>query len=65
MNSAIKKATELAENELQENEIQHFKKIIKDLLQKKKDKEKEKTELDEEIKIIKQFPSTKQPEKTF
>ena len=54
MNSAIKKATELAENELQENEIQHFKKIIKDLLQKKKDKEKEKTELDEEIKIIKQ-----------
>jgi seryl-tRNA synthetase len=54
MKDEIKKATELAENELQDKRIQNFKKIIKSLLETKVAKEKERSELDEEIKLIKQ-----------
>lgn len=54
MKDLIKKAMDLAENEVQDKQIQHLKNIIKSLLQKKVDKEKEKDELDEEIKLIKQ-----------
>lgn len=54
MDKLAKKATELAENELQEREIKHLKNIIQSLLQKKLDKEKEREKLDEEIKLIKQ-----------
>jgi hypothetical protein len=54
MKDEIKKATQLAENELQEKKIEHLKNIIKSLLQKRKEKEKVKNELEEEIKLIKQ-----------
>lgn len=54
MKDNIKKAFESAEQEIQEKEIAHYKGIIKDLLQRKKDKEKQKEELDNDIKLIKQ-----------
>lgn len=54
MKDILKKAMDLAENEVQDKQIQYLKNIIKNLLQKKVDKEKEKDELEEEIKLIKQ-----------
>lgn len=54
MKDQIKKAFDLAENEVEEKQIEYLKNIIKSLLQKKKDKEKERDELDEDIKLIKQ-----------
>lgn len=54
MKDEIKKATQLAENELQEKLIENLKKTIKNLLQRKRDKEEERDKLDEEIKLIKQ-----------
>jgi len=50
----VTKAFEAAEQELQEKDVQHLKGIIKNLLQSKKDKEKERDEIDAEIKVIKQ-----------
>ena len=46
MKDQIKKAFDLAENEVEEKQIEYLKNIIKSLLQKKKDKEKERDELD-------------------
>jgi len=54
MKDIIKKAVDLAENEIQEKQIENFKNIIKNLLQKKTDLEKEKDDLEKDIKIIKQ-----------
>lgn len=54
MKDQIKKAFDLAENEVEEKQIEYLKNIIKSLLQKKKDKEKKRDELDEDIKLIKQ-----------
>lgn len=54
MKELIKKAMDLAENEVQDKEIQNLKNIIKNLLQKKKIYEKEKEDADEKIKLIKQ-----------
>lgn len=54
MKDNIKKAVELAEQEVQEKEVSYLKNIIKDLLQKKKDKEEDKRELEKEIKVISQ-----------
>ena len=53
MTDHIKKAFESAEQEIQDKEVSRLKGIIKNLLQKKKDKEDEKRELDEEISTIK------------
>lgn len=54
MEKNVKKAFELAQEEVQEKEIVNLKNIIKDLLQKKVNKEKEKNEIEKDIKIIKQ-----------
>lgn len=54
MKDEYKKAVELAENELQEKNIEKLKEIIKRLLQKKINLEKEKDEIEEKIKVIKQ-----------
>ena len=54
MEKNVKKAFELAQEEVQEKEIANLKNIIKDLLQKKVNKEKEKNEIEKDIKIIKQ-----------
>ena len=54
MKENIKKAMDLAEQEVQEKEITKLKGIIKDLLQKKVDKEEEKREIEKEISVIKQ-----------
>lgn len=54
MQKEIKKAIESAEQEIQEREIANLKSIIKDLLEKKNDKEKEKREIEKEISVIKQ-----------
>lgn len=54
MKENIKKAVDLAEQEVQEKEIAKLKGIIKDLLQKKVDKEDEKREIEKEISVIKQ-----------
>jgi hypothetical protein len=54
MKENIKKAMDLAEQEVQEKEIAQLKSIIKDLLQKKVNKEEEKREIEKEISIIKQ-----------
>ena len=54
MEKQIKKAFADAEQELQEKEVAQYKGIIKDLLQKKVDKEEEKREIDKEISVIKQ-----------
>jgi len=53
MKDVIKKAFESAEQEVQEKEIGHIKSIIKNLLQKKLDKEKKRDELEDEIRLIK------------
>lgn len=50
----IKKAFRAAEQELEEKDIAHLKGIIKNLLQKKKEKEMEMDEIADGIKIIKQ-----------
>lgn len=54
MKDQLKKAAELAENELQEKEVSRLKGIIKSLLEKKKAKEAERDEVEEDIKLIKQ-----------
>lgn len=54
MEKNVKKAFELAQQEVQEKEIANLKNIIKDLLQKKVDKEKEKNDIEKDIKLIKQ-----------
>lgn len=54
MKENIKKAFDLASNEVEEKQIESLKNIIKNVLQKKKDKEKEIDELQEEVKILKQ-----------
>jgi hypothetical protein len=54
MKENIKMAMNLAEQEVQEKEIAQLKGIIKDLLQKKVDKEEEKREIEKEISVIKQ-----------
>lgn len=54
MKDQIKKAVESAEQEIQEREISHLKNIIKDLLEKKSEKEKEKRAIEAEISVIKQ-----------
>lgn len=54
MEKQTKKAYDLAQNEVEEKQIENLKNIIKNLLQKKYDKEKEKDEIEEEIKLIKQ-----------
>lgn len=54
MTNNIKKAIESAEQEIQEKEIANLKSIIKDLLEKKVSKEKEKREIEKEISVIKQ-----------
>lgn len=54
MKDNIKKAMDLAEQEVQEKEIAQLKSIIKDLLQKKVDREEDKRELEKEISVIKQ-----------
>lgn len=54
MKENIKTAFESAEQEIQEKEIAQLKSIIKDLLQKKVDKEEEKREIEKEISVIKQ-----------
>lgn len=54
MKDNIKKAFELAEQEVQEKEIANLKGIIKDLLRKKADKEEDKREIEKEISVIKQ-----------
>lgn len=54
MKDQIKKAFDLAENEVEEKAIENLKKIIKNILETKKKKETERDELDEDIKILKQ-----------
>ena len=54
MEKNIKKAFELAEQEVQEKEIANLKGIIKDLLKKKSEAEEEKREIEKEISVIKQ-----------
>lgn len=54
MQKEIKKAVESAEQEIQEKEIANLKSIIKDLLEKKVSKEKDKREIEKEISVIKQ-----------
>lgn len=49
-----KKAFESAQQEIQEKEVGELKRIIKNLLEKKQDKEKEKRELEKDINVIKQ-----------
>lgn len=49
----MKKAFELAQQEVQEKEVSHLKEIVQKLLQQKKDKENEKEELNQEIRAIK------------
>lgn len=54
MKDQMKKAFDLAENEVEEKQIENLKNIIKNILQKKKDKEKEIEDLQEDVKILKQ-----------
>lgn len=54
MKENIKKAMDLAEQEVQEKEIAQLKSIIKDLLQKKVKREEDKREIEKEISVIKQ-----------
>lgn len=54
MKDNIKKAVESAEQEIQEKEIAQLKGIIKNLLEKKVECEKEKREIEKEISVIKQ-----------
>lgn len=54
MKENINKAFKAAEQELEDKEVKHLKTIIQNLLQKKKDAEIEKNEIDDEIKLIKQ-----------
>lgn len=54
MKENIKKAVDLAEQEIQEKEIAQLKGIIKNLLQNKVNKEEEKREIEKEISVIKQ-----------
>ena len=54
MTGNIKKAFDLAQNEVEEKEIAHLKNIIKKTLEEKKRLEKNRDELDEKIKLIKQ-----------
>lgn len=54
MESNIKKAVALAEQEVQEKEVENLKNIIKKLLEKKKGAEEDKRLAEEEIKVIKQ-----------
>ena len=54
MTQEIKKAIESAEQEIQEKEVAQLKSIIKDLLEKKVDAEKDKREIEKKISIIKQ-----------
>lgn len=53
MEKNIKKAFELAEQEVQEKQIENLKQIVKKLLQTKSDKEEEKRKIESDIKIIK------------
>jgi hypothetical protein len=53
MKQEIKKAFESAEQEIQEKEIANLKGIIKSLLEKKVEKEKDKREIEKEISVIK------------
>lgn len=54
MKDNIKKAVELAEQEVQEKEIAKLKGIVKELLEKKARKEEDKREIEKEISVIKQ-----------
>jgi hypothetical protein len=54
MKDNVKKAFELAEQEVQEKEINNLKGIIKDLLKKKAAAEEDKREIEKEISVIKQ-----------
>lgn len=54
MKDQLKKAFDLANNEVEEKQIENLKNIIKTILQKKKDKEQEIEELQEDVKILKQ-----------
>ena len=54
MDKNIKKAFELAEQEVQEKEIANLKKVVKDLLEKKAKAEEDKREIEKEISVIKQ-----------
>jgi hypothetical protein len=54
MDKNIKKAFELAEQEVQEKEIANLKRVVKDLLEKKAKAEEEKREIEKEISVIKQ-----------
>jgi len=53
MEKNIKKAFELAEQEVQDKNIQNLKEIVKKLLEKKKKKEEDKREIENEISTIK------------
>lgn len=50
----MKKAFDLAQNEVEEKEIAHLKGIIKNLLEEKKRLETNRDEIEEKIKVIKQ-----------
>lgn len=54
MDKNIKKAFELAEQEVQEKEIANLKGVVKDLLEKKAKAEEDKREIEKEISVIKQ-----------
>ena len=54
MKDIIDKATRAAEQELEDKEVEHLKNTIKNLLQRKKAKEKERDEIEREISLIKQ-----------
>lgn len=54
MKEQIQRAFDLAKNEVEEKEIKHLKTIIKNLLEEKNRLEKNKDELEEQIKVVKQ-----------
>jgi hypothetical protein len=54
MEKRTKMAYDLAHNEIEEKQIQNLKNIIKNLLQKKSELDKEKDEIEEKIKLVKQ-----------
>lgn len=54
MTKDIQKAVQAAEQELEEKEVGRLKEVIKNLLTRKREKEVERDELDEDIRVIKQ-----------